>query len=40
MAGEAAKTNVVEEFMKGAKRGFYIAIEMIAPAMVMAYALI
>jgi spore maturation protein SpmB len=34
------KPNIVEEFMKGAKKGFYIGIEMIAPAMVMAYALI
>lgn len=33
-------TNIVEEFMKGAKKGFYIGVEMIAPAMVMAYALI
>ena len=34
------QTNIVEEFMKGAKKGFYVAAEMIAPAMVMAYALI
>lgn len=40
MAAEQAKANIVEEFMKGAKKGFYIAAEMIAPAMVMAYALI
>ncbi len=33
-------TNIVEEFMKGAKKGFYIGAEMIAPAMIMAYALI
>ena len=32
--------SVIEEFMKGAKKGFYIAAEMITPAMVMAYALI
>ena len=35
-----ASPSIVEEFMKGAKKGFYIGIEMIAPAMVMAYALI
>jgi len=39
MAGEN-NANIVEEFMKGAKKGFYIGVEMIAPAMVMAYALI
>ena len=37
---QEAKTSIVEEFMKGAKKGFYIGVEMIAPAMVMAYALI
>lgn len=40
MAAPAANTNIVEEFMKGAKKGFYIGAEMIMPAMVMAYALI
>ncbi|MDR3349991.1 MAG: hypothetical protein LBO03_10435 [Acidaminococcales bacterium] len=40
MAIQANGTNIVEEFMKGAKKGFYIGVEMIAPAMVMAYALI
>lgn len=37
---KANNVNIVEEFMKGAKKGFYIGVEMIAPAMVMAYALI
>ncbi|HIU64438.1 MAG TPA: nucleoside recognition protein [Candidatus Avacidaminococcus intestinavium] len=37
---DEAKTSIVEEFMKGAKKGFYIGVELIAPAMVMAYALI
>jgi spore maturation protein SpmB len=40
MAVQTNSGNIVEEFMKGAKKGFYISIEMIAPAMVMAYALI
>ncbi len=40
MEVKANDTNIVEEFMKGAKKGFYIGAEMIAPAMVMAYALI
>ena len=34
------KPNIVEEFVAGAKKGFYIGIEMIAPAMVLAYVLI
>lgn len=34
------KKSVVEEFVAGAKKGFYIGIEMIAPAMVLAYVLI
>jgi len=34
------KLSVVEEFVVGAKKGFYIGIEMIAPAMVLAYVLI
>ena len=29
-----------EYFMRGAKKGFYITVELIAPAMVMAYTLI
>lgn len=35
-----AKPNIIEEFMAGAKKGFYIGVEMIAPAMVLAYVLI
>jgi len=34
------KPSVVEEFVAGAKKGFYIGAEMIAPAMVLAYVLI
>lgn len=34
------KLSIVEEFVAGAKKGFYIGIEMIAPAMVLAYVLI
>lgn len=35
-----AKPNVIEEFILGAKKGFYLGVEMIAPAMVLAYVLI
>lgn len=34
------KKSIVEEFVAGAKKGFYIGAEMIAPAMVLAYVLI
>jgi spore maturation protein SpmB len=34
------KRSIVEEFVAGAKKGFYIGVEMIAPAMVLAYVLI
>ena len=34
------KPSFVENFMSGAKQGFYVGVEQIAPAMVMAYALI
>ncbi len=34
------KKSIVEEFVAGAKKGFYIGVEMIAPAMVLAYVLI
>lgn len=34
------KLNIIEEFMVGAKKGFYLGVEMIAPAMILAYALI
>ena len=37
---EKIKPSLVEEFMAGAKKGFYIGAEMIAPAMVLAYVLI
>jgi len=39
-AAPAIKPSIVEEFVAGAKKGFYIGIEMIAPAMVLAYVLI
>lgn len=32
--------SIPEYFMQGAKKGFYIGVELIIPAMVMAYALI
>ncbi len=31
------KPSIVEEFVAGAKKGFYIGAEMIAPAMVLAF---
>jgi spore maturation protein SpmB len=34
------KLSIIEEFVAGAKKGFYIGAEMIAPAMVLAYVLI
>ena len=34
---EKIKPSLVEEFMAGAKKGFYIGAEMIAPALVLAY---
>ncbi|MDU2065100.1 MAG: nucleoside recognition domain-containing protein [Sporomusaceae bacterium] len=34
------KPSLIEEFVKGAKKGFYVGVEMIAPAMVFAYVLI
>ena len=34
------KRNIAEVFMDGAKRGFYIGAEKVAPAMVMAFAII
>lgn len=37
---QKVKPSVVEEFVAGAKKGFYIGAEMIAPAMVLAYVLI
>jgi spore maturation protein SpmB len=35
-----SRLTIVEEFVSGAKRGFYIAAELVAPAMVLAYVLI
>lgn len=32
--------NIIEEFMAGGKKGFYVGVELIAPAMVLAYVLI
>ena len=41
MAEAAAKRKtLLEEFMAGCKKGFYIGVENIMPAMVLAYALI
>jgi spore maturation protein SpmB len=34
------KPSMIDEFVKGAKKGFYVAVENITPAMVLAYALI
>lgn len=35
-----AKKSLVEVFMKGAKRGFYIGVEQILPAMILGYVII
>ena len=37
---EKKKLSAPELFMQGAKKGFYIGVELITPAMVMAYALL
>lgn len=34
------KPSIIDEFVKGAKKGFYVAVENITPAMVFAYVLI
>ncbi|KAF5051263.1 nucleoside recognition domain-containing protein [Anaerotignum sp.] len=34
------KTSIVEVFMKGAKKGFYIGVEQILPAMILGYVII
>ncbi len=39
-ATEKKKLSAPELFMQGAKKGFYIGVELIVPAMVMAYALL
>lgn len=36
----AKKKTLLEEFMSGCKKGFYIGAENIMPAMVLAYSLI
>lgn len=36
----AKKKTLLEEFMAGCKKGFYVGVENIMPAMVLAYALI
>lgn len=47
MSNEAAKTiappakkNLVEVFMNGCKRGFYIGVEQILPAMILGYVIV
>ena len=39
-AAPAVKKNAIEEFMAGAKKGVYIGIEQILPAMVLGYAIV
>ena len=34
------KPSMVEEFVAGAKKGFYVGVELVAPAMVLAYVLV
>ncbi len=36
----AAKKNIIEIFMGGCKKGFYIGVEMILPAMILGYAIV
>lgn len=36
----APKKNIIEIFMNGCKKGFYIGVEMILPAMVLGYAIV
>ena len=40
MAAQAKNKTILEEFMVGCKKGFYVGVENIMPAMVLAYALI
>lgn len=35
-----AKKNAIEEFMAGAKKGFYIGVEQVLPAMILGYVLV
>lgn len=37
---KTAKVSIVEVFMKGAKKGFYIGVEQILPAMIVGYVII
>lgn len=37
---QKVKPSLIEEFSAGAKKGFYIGVELIAPAMVLAYVLV
>ncbi|MBP8784508.1 MAG: hypothetical protein KBH12_03435 [Synergistaceae bacterium] len=36
----ASSKNIIEVFMNGCKKGFYIGVEMILPAMVLGYAIV
>ena len=36
----AAKKNIIEIFMGRCKKGFYIGVEMILPAMILGYAIV
>lgn len=36
----SAKKNIIEVFMGGCKKGFYIGVEMILPAMILGYAIV
>lgn len=40
MAAQAKNKTILEEFMVGCKKGFYVGVENIMPAMVLAYSLI
>ena len=40
MAAQAKNKTILEEFMVGCKKGFYVGAENIMPAMVLAYSLI
>lgn len=37
---QKVKPSLVEEFVSGAKKGFYVGVELVAPAMVLAYVLV
>ncbi|NCC85741.1 MAG: nucleoside recognition protein, partial [Clostridia bacterium] len=40
VAAQQAKRSLLEEFIFGAKNGFYLGVEKIIPAMILAYVLI